>query len=128
MSGPYSGTIYQKGYGVGSVFQGVLRAALPIAKTLGKRMVKRGIKHGIGLGMDKLKGRNMKQAAKARLFKLGQDTIKDIGRIPVSRKRAVRRAGRSRLRVPASTKRKKTRVLRKPPIRGIQRGRGDIFS
>ena len=89
MSGPYVGRVYQRGYGVGSVFQGLVNVAIPIAKRyagdIGKKMVKRGVRVGIGLATDKLLGRNMSQAAKRRLKSAAVDTLRDVGRTLIPR-------------------------------------------
>ena len=90
----YSGTIYQRGYGLRGVFQRTFRQAVPIAKHLGKNILKRGMQEAIGLGFDKLRGKNMNQAIKERLLRLGTSTIRDVGALSSIKKKQGGEVGR----------------------------------
>ena len=71
MVSPYAGGIYQRGYGIGSIFRGLFRAALPIIKQQGKVIAKnvgrKAIKTGVRLASDALRGRDMGESVKIRL-------------------------------------------------------------
>ena len=68
---PYAGGIYQRGYGIGSIFRGLFRAALPIIKQQGKAIAKsvgrKAMKTGVRLASDALRGRDMGESVKIRL-------------------------------------------------------------
>ena len=129
----YSGTIYQRGYGLRGVFQRTFRQAVPIAKHLGKNILKRGVQEAIGLGFDKLRGKNMNQAVKERLLRLGTSTIRDVGALSSIKKKQGGAVGRPRGKKKnkgkvIKVKKKKKHVPSKPKVKGTQRGKGDIFS
>ena len=127
----YSGTIYQKGYGLRGVFRRTFRQAVPIAKHLGKNLIKRGVQEAIGLGFDKLRGRNMNQAIKERLIRLGKSTIRDVGVLSSIKKKQGGAIGRPRGKKKQGKvikAKKKKRVPGKSKVKGTQRGKGDIFS
>ena len=102
---PYSGGIYQKGYGIGSIFRGLFRAALPITKQQGKAIAKnvgrKAIKTGVRLASDALRGRDMTESVKMRLGQALDDRPIRIGK----RSRPSVKRGR---RVKASKKRRAT--------------------
>ena len=125
----YSGTIYQRGYGLRGFFKRTFRQAVPIAKYLGKNIIKRGVKEAIGLGFDKLKGRNMNQAVKERLMRLGASTIRNVRELSSIKKKQSGGVGRPKGQKKQGTVTKvKKRVPSKPKVKGAQRGKGDIFS
>ena len=104
---PYSGARWQRGYGIGSIFRGLFRTAIPFLKS---RVGKSVVKAGMGLAGDVIRGRNMKEA-------LGQRVMQGIGDVvtkgPAPRKR---RQAPTKRRV-SSTKVKKRKRTR----------HGDIF-
>lgn len=94
----YTGRHWQRGYGLGSVFGSLFKAAIPLLKTTGKTLAKRALKTGaqtgIALAQDALAGRNMKQAAKARVT---DALLQEVSRgLPIKRKRKQRKASRGR--------------------------------
>lgn len=94
----YAGRHYQRGYGLGSVFGSLFKAAIPLLKTTGKTLAKHALKTGaetgIALAQDALAGRNMKQAAKARVT---DAIMREVSRgLPIKRKRKRRKASKGR--------------------------------
>ena len=90
----YAGVPWQRGYGLGAVFGGLGKVAVPILKSAGRLFGKQLLKTGVGLASDVLRGRNLKQAAKARLTQAALTSIKGAINKPVrkpkrSRKRKV---------------------------------------
>ena len=115
---PYSGATWQRGYGVGSIFRGLFKMAMPLARNAGKSLLKAGVKGGVGLAQDALRGRNVKQAAKRRFAGAMGDVLKGMTGQP-RRKRQKR----------ASIKRVTRRwvVSRKRSPGTLTAGRRDVF-
>ena len=123
---PYSGAAFQKGHGVGGLFRGLFRMAIPLMKSVGASLGRRAVKAGVALAGDALRGRNMKEAVKTRL---GQTVMDEIGSRLGKRKS-------TKPRKPPTKKRRKTTASKKrnKSPRGVKassamalRG-GDIFS
>lgn len=78
----YSGARWQKGHGLGRVFGALLRAAVPVLKATGKKVGKQvlntGLQVGVDLAQDAFSGKNMKQAAKARMTKAAMETFAQL--------------------------------------------------
>lgn len=79
----FRGSVYQRGYGLGNVFQRffswalpLLREhALPLAKNIGKEMI-----HNVaGIANDAIEGRDLKESAKEK-FKSSLEKISQKGR------------------------------------------------
>ena len=110
MADPYVGRAYQRGYGVGSIFQGLPGVPVPLrVRALGRRILRRGMRMGVGLATDKLLGRNMAQAARSRLKSAAVDTLRDVRRV-LSPRAAAERVGRRRPRAPTRRRGRPTRV------------------
>lgn len=71
----YRGSPYQRGYGIGGFLSGVARSILPTILPAVKNTV---LKHGMGFVGDLLKGRNIKDAAKARAMAGGADLLGQV--------------------------------------------------
>lgn len=82
----YAGSNWQKGYGFGNVFGALTKVAIPLVRTatrvvrgaVGKKLARQGLKQGLGLATDLLRGKNMKDAAKARLKTAAINTLSGI--------------------------------------------------
>jgi len=68
----FTGPTLQRGYGLGGVLGGLMRAATPLLKQGMKAVGKQALSTGIGLLGDTLQGRNLKVSAKRRLKRAGQ--------------------------------------------------------
>ncbi len=89
---PYSGGRYQRGYGI---LQDVMRVAIPLTKKLGtKKVLSEGYKTGSRLVGDLLRGKDMKKAAKKRLFQAAINTLQGPAPKRRRRKKQKRRNGR----------------------------------
>ena len=90
---PFSGARYQRGHGLGSVFKGLWRTAIPLLKGPVMRA-------GARLAGDVLRGKNMKQALKNRVAPFVGDLMQAMGArapaartmTPVARRRNKRKA------------------------------------
>lgn len=124
---PYSGAAFQKGHGVGGLFRGLFRMAIPLMKSVGASLGRRAVKAGVALAGDALRGRNMKDAVKNRL---GRTVLDEIG------SRLGKRKATSKSRKPPAKKRKKTTTSKKRRVsqrrangnRVMNLRGGDIFS
>ena len=113
---PYSGGRWQKGYGIGSVFRGLFRLAMPIMKRVGKKALRTGVKTGVGLATDALAGRDLKSSLKRRVSGAVRDMITSV---PPPKKQ------KKRIKASVSTKR---RITTGTGGRGRRRNNNDIFS
>ena len=116
---PFSGARYQRGHGLGSVFKGLWRTAIPLLKGPVMRA-------GARLAGDVLRGKNMKQALKNRVAPFVGDLMQAVGaRAPAARSTTT--AGRS----PVARRRKRkapaTKTARRTRARGSARP-VDIFT
>jgi hypothetical protein len=74
---------YQRGHGLGSIFGGLFKAAMPLLKKGTKTLEREALKTGLNIAGDVVQGRNIKQAAKSRLIsteeKLLQKSMDTVG-------------------------------------------------
>lgn len=101
----YVGSRFQRGHGLGSVFGGLFKAAMPLLKKGAKTLGQQALKTGLEMVGDVVEGKNLKQAAKSRLTTAGRNIVnRAIGyagppgeraiKTPVKRKRGSRRQTR----------------------------------
>jgi hypothetical protein len=62
----FVGIRYQRGHGLGSIFGGLFKAAMPLLKKGAKTLGREALKPGLNIAGDVVQGRNIKQAAKCR--------------------------------------------------------------
>ena len=79
----YSGSILQRGHGVGGLFRRLASGLLPLLPTLGKA--------ALGVASDKMSGIPLSRALKTRGLAAGRDVLKTTRRKP-ARKPVKRRA------------------------------------
>jgi hypothetical protein len=96
----FAGRRYQRGHGLGSIFGGLFKAAMPLLKKEAKIIGREALKTGLNSAGDVVQGRNIKQAAKSRLKSTGQN-------LPQKVMDTVGPPGQRAMKEPA--KRKKTR-------------------
>lgn len=58
----YSGEKYQAGYGLGSIFGSILKAALPVVKQGVKSLGKTALQTGVNIAKDKLSGKSFQDS------------------------------------------------------------------
>ena len=63
----FAGAQYQRGHGLGSLFGGLLRSAMPLIKRDALALGKGALKTGVRIAGDVLSGQNIKTAAKRRV-------------------------------------------------------------
>ena len=68
----YSGAGVQKGYGIGGLFSGLAKMAIPMLKTAAKSAGRTLLKSGVQFAGDLAQGKNFKQAAKQRALEAGK--------------------------------------------------------
>jgi len=71
----FTGAQVQRGHGLGNLFSGLVRAAMPLVKSGVKALGKQGMKTGMQIAGDVLGGHNPKQAAKRRVKQAGTRLI-----------------------------------------------------
>ena len=93
----YGGARIQRGSGLGNIFSGLWRAAVPLLKRGAKAVGKRAVRTGIRVAGDVLRGRNMKTSLKRR----GAEALDSFLGAPAkkSRKTSNKRPRRRRRRV-----------------------------
>ena len=55
------GRRYQRGHGLGSIFGGLFKAAMPLMKKGAKTLERQAFKTGLNIARDVVQGRNIKQ-------------------------------------------------------------------
>lgn len=78
----YSGTQYQRGYGLGSIFASIGRAVLPLVKSGAKAVGKQVLRSGSQFAGDLIAGKNAKQAAVRRAKQAGSRLLTRIAPPP----------------------------------------------
>ena len=74
----FSGSQYQKGYGLGSIFSSLGRATLPLVRSTGKALGKEVLRTGGNIASDLLEGKSIKQAALHRSKQAGLNLLKRV--------------------------------------------------
>ena len=115
---PYAGASWQRGYGLGSMFRGLFKTAMPLVKGVGRKLLKAGVRGGARLAQDALRGRDIKKSAKRRFA----NALGSVLRNEPPRKRA--KLGVRRIRTPAPR-----RVVSKARRRAVGHTgcRNDVF-
>ena len=108
----------QRGHGLGSLFGGLIRSAVPLIKSGAIALWKRALKTGLNVAGDVLSGQSLKNSAKRRVKEAGKDLvstilrcenppgIRDIRKRPIKRNRPVATASPSK-----KHRRRKTRPV-----------------
>ena len=84
----YSGTIMQRGYGVGGLFRRLASGLLPLLPRIGKAVVSTAL----GVVSDKMRGVPLSEALKKRGLEAGKKLL--FNRKPAKRKKTVKRRTR----------------------------------
>ena len=103
----YQGALYQRGFGIGSLFRGIFKTALPMLKSAGRAATRVGLRTGMGVVRDAARGRNLGESLKRRL---GTEVVREIApplpkrrkqQVPIKRTNGVR---------PITKRKKRTRA------------------
>ena len=126
---PYSGAPYQRGHGIGAVFKGILRYAIPFAKSgLAKSVLKTGVRAGASIAADAFRGRNMKEAVKHRVKDAVLATVvESLKRKTAPKKKAKKPPPKKKMSPSKAAKIAKARRQIFKGTRTPSRGRRDIF-
>jgi hypothetical protein len=68
----------QRGHGLGSIFGGLFKAAMPLLKKGAKTLGREALKTGLNIAGYVVQGRNIKQAAQSRLKSTGQNLFQKV--------------------------------------------------
>ena len=71
----FVGARVQRGHGLGSLFGGLIRSAMPLIKRGALALGKGALKTGLGVAGDVLSGQSIKSSAKRRLKETGKDMV-----------------------------------------------------
>ena len=74
----FAGAPYQRGHGLGSLFGGLLRSAMPLIKRGAVALGKGALKIGVRIADDVLSGQSIKRAAKRHVTDSGKTMLRDI--------------------------------------------------
>ena len=114
----FAGAPYQRGHGLGSLFGGLLRSAMPLIKRGAVALGKGALKTGVRIADYVLSGQSIKRAAKRRVTDTGKTMLRDI-LIP---------GVRSRKRIKhTSTKKGGTTATRQRKRQTFKKREADIF-
>jgi len=67
----FVGPVYQRGHGIGSLFRGLFRFAMPFIKQGAKAVGRQALQNGIQVAGDMLENRPIKESVKARVREAG---------------------------------------------------------
>ena len=100
----FSGTRIQRGHGLGNMFSGLVRAAMPLVKSGMKALGKQGLKTGLQIAGDVMSGQKPRQAAKRRAKQAGNQLIDEAFGPPGKRATRGRQSRGRGIKRPASTR------------------------
>lgn len=76
----FRGSRMQRGYGIGSVLSGMLRAAVPFLKRGAQALGKQALRTGLDVGRDVLSGQKLKDSARQRTMQTMRNVMENAGR------------------------------------------------
>ena len=110
----YAGAKYQKGHGLGSMFSGMLKSALPLLKKGAMGLAKSAVETGLNIAKDGIEGKNLKDSFNKNLKLAGSGLLNKSLNYVASTKRNNKRKHTSTNK--KSKKAKKPRVSRNNDI------------
>ncbi|KAI8511959.1 hypothetical protein Bbelb_110590 [Branchiostoma belcheri] len=108
----YRGRSMQRGYGLGGIFRGLLRSAVPLLKRGAKSVGRHALRSGIDFAQDVLNGRDVKRSAKRRGKELGKRLVSDPNQKGGGRRTSSRPSAKTKRR-PAKNKGRVARTASK---------------
>ena len=106
----FAGAQYQRGHGLGSLFGGLLRSAMPLIKRGAVSLGKGALKTGVRIADDVISGQSIKKAAKRCVMDAGRSLMRGLLAPGVRLRKRIKRAP-ARKGVTSATRRRK----RQPP-------------
>ena len=114
----FVGARYQRGHGLGSMFEDLLRSAMPLVERGAVALGKGALKSGVRVADDVLSGQNLKKEAKRRVTDAGKNLISGLLTPGVRPRKLLKRA-------PA--KKRVTTVAKQHKRQTSQKREADIF-
>ena len=114
----FRGSRMQRGYGIGSVLSGMLRAAVPFLRRGAQALGKQALRTGLDVGRDVLSGRKLKDSARQRTLQTVRNVVENAGRRKATRRQR-RPAQKNRPKTNNSQKKKKKGIKRKAPSKSV---------
>ena len=108
----FRGSRMQRGYGIGSVLSGMLRAVVPFLRRGAQALGKQAFRTGLDVGRDVLSGRKLKNSARQRTLQTVRNVVEKAGR------QTAKRPQQSRPKTNNSQKKKKG-IKRKAPSKSV---------
>lgn len=115
----FQGTRIQSGRGLGSVFGGLFRRALPMLKSTARQGVQEVIRSGMDIFKDVSQGKNLKQALRQRGKEATKRVINNVGK-------SLSQAGAGRKRIKRKANSKSV-ISRPTKVRKTTPQKQDIF-
>ncbi|KAI8503792.1 hypothetical protein Bbelb_187630 [Branchiostoma belcheri] len=119
----YYGRSMQRGYGLGGIFRGLLRSAVPLLKRGAKSVGRHALRSGIDFAQDILNGQDAKRSAKRRGKELGQRLMSGPNQKGGGR-RASSKPPAKRAKINGWPQKNKKVLKRRTPLRTVSRKRG----
>ena len=88
----FTGAPYQRVHGLGSLFGGMLRSAMPLIKRGAVALGRGALKSGVRIAGDVVPGQNIKTAAKRRVMDAGRTMLRGLGIPGVRPRKRIKRA------------------------------------
>lgn len=104
----FKGNRYQRGFGLGSIFSSIFRAATPLVKSGMKYLGREAIKTGLNTVDDIIEGKNAKQALRDRIHLSKENMQKDAKKYI---KKKIKGLKRSSLTNAKTNKRRKMEII-----------------
>ena len=121
----FSGSPWQRGYGLGSIFQSLIKFLIPIGKSIGKSVGREALHAGTNFAGDLLDGQKFSDALKNRGIEAGKNLVNEAK----TRLAAQTGSGKKRGRPLGSKNKKKPPAKKKKaaPKRQYKKVTDDIF-
>ena len=113
----FHGARFQRGFGLGSIFKGLFRWAVPHLKQGAKMLGKKALQTGVNVAQDVLAGENLKKAVKRQGKKALGLTSQNSPQSGAGKKGTKRKAQRRNNSSPPGKKRKTSPQQKKPEER-----------
>lgn len=122
----FSGDKYQTGFGLGSIFGSILKAALPVVKEGVKSLGKTAVKTGLNIARDSLSGKSIKDSLSDNLDNAKGEVLSKARKYVGNKVRANQNVYNSKRNI--NRKRSNKSVTSKKPMKHKRRKiRRDIF-
>ena len=108
----FAGAQYQRGHGLGSLFGGLLRSAMPLIKRGAVALGKGVLKTGVRVADDVMSGQSIKKAIKRSVADAGRNLMRGLLAPGVRARKRIKRAP-AKKRVTSATRRRKRQTSTK---------------